>query len=309
MTIYELSKELILGTRLKRLSDRFLLDVSNIYKAMNIAFEPSWFPIFFLLDRYTEMNVSDISNELDITKSGASQMISLLEKKDIVKITCGKDDKRTRFVSFDNNGFNLLKQIKPIWKLIQNEMTKMLDEGENSPYFLKAISEIERSFKKEDLNTRVLRSFENDAYSISGYYKKYYNAVKELFFLWVFNHGIDDIGLLDNFNSKIRKNADYVFIALRNKDVAGTIITVLNGGKGDAFLCFREDMEGKADTKLVKHFLDKIERLKLNCINIRFDKDKADVADFLHKNGFKKCSERKSCDSERSVVIYRKIQN
>jgi len=148
MTIYELSKELILGTRLKRLSDRFLLDVSNIYKTMNIAFEPSWFPIFFLLDRYTEMNVSDISNELDITKSGASQMISLLEKKDIVKITCGKDDKRTRFVSFDNNGFNLLKQIKPIWKLIQDEMTKMLDEGEDSPHFLKAISEIERSFKK-----------------------------------------------------------------------------------------------------------------------------------------------------------------
>ncbi len=309
MTIYELSKELILGTRLKRLSDRFLLDVSNIYKTMNIAFEPSWFPIFFLLDRYTEMNVSDISNELDITKSGASQMISLLEKKDIVKITCGKDDKRTRFVSFDNNGFNLLKQIKPIWKLIQDEMTKMLDEGEDSPHFLKAISEIERSFKKEDLNTRVLRSLKNDTYSVSGYYKKYYNTVKELFFLWVFNHGIDDIGLLDDFNSKIKKNADYVFIALRNKDVAGTIITVLNGGKGDAFLCCREDTNGKANTKLVKHFIDKIGRLKLNCMNIRFDKDKADAADILHKNGFKKCSEHKSCDSERSVVIYRKIQN
>lgn len=309
MTIYELSKELILGTRLKRLGDRFLSDVSNIYKTMGILFEPSWFPVFFLLDRYTEMNVSDISNELDITKSGTSQMISLLEKKGLVKITCRERDRRTRFVSFDDSGFNLLKRIKPVWKLIQSEMTKMLDEGANSSHFLEAISEVERSFKKQGLNLRVLKDLEEDTCFISEYDKKYYYKVKELFFLWVFNYGIDDVGLLDNFHSMIQENAKYTFIALRNKDVTGAIITVSNGSKCNVFLCDREDVNSKTGIKLVECLLNEVEKLKPISLNIRFDEDKTNVAETLNRNGFKYYSKRKSRDSDKKFVIFEKALN
>ncbi|MEJ2628142.1 MAG: helix-turn-helix domain-containing protein, partial [bacterium] len=68
--------ELILGTRLKRISDKFLTDVSKIYKKLNIPFEVSWFPIFYLLNEKGKLSVTDLARELEITHSAVSQMIN-----------------------------------------------------------------------------------------------------------------------------------------------------------------------------------------------------------------------------------------
>ncbi|NJK95340.1 MAG: hypothetical protein HC905_10870 [Bacteroidales bacterium] len=46
---YEKLGELVIASRLRRLSERFVLDIGNIYKSRNIDFEPGWFHIMFLL--------------------------------------------------------------------------------------------------------------------------------------------------------------------------------------------------------------------------------------------------------------------
>ena len=52
MSIYKKTGVLLFGTRLKRLSDKFLSDLSKIYKDEDIRFEAGWFPVFYLLDSH-----------------------------------------------------------------------------------------------------------------------------------------------------------------------------------------------------------------------------------------------------------------
>ena len=70
MNAYQKAVELIVGSRLKRLSDRYLSDVAKVYKAHHIPFETAYFPVFYLLSRYTRLKVSDVARELAITQSG-----------------------------------------------------------------------------------------------------------------------------------------------------------------------------------------------------------------------------------------------
>ena len=69
MSFYSEIGELILGTRLKRISERFLIDLSKIYKSRNIPFEPSWFSIFYLLDQNKQMSIGEIASKMDISQS------------------------------------------------------------------------------------------------------------------------------------------------------------------------------------------------------------------------------------------------
>jgi len=58
MNIYADAGLLILGTRMKRISDRFLSEVSKIYKERKIGFEPVWFPVFLPVG-YERPDVAD----------------------------------------------------------------------------------------------------------------------------------------------------------------------------------------------------------------------------------------------------------
>ena len=64
MTFYRQTGELIFGTRLKRLSDRFLMDVARIYKTLDIPFVIGWFPLFYLLNEQGTLSVTEIAREL-----------------------------------------------------------------------------------------------------------------------------------------------------------------------------------------------------------------------------------------------------
>ena len=84
MIFYREAGELIFGSRLKRISERFLMDVSKIYKSLNIPFEVSWFPLFYLLNERGKLSVTEIARELEITHSAVSQLVTILQKKKLI---------------------------------------------------------------------------------------------------------------------------------------------------------------------------------------------------------------------------------
>ena len=63
MTFYRRTGELILGTRLRRLSERILADVSRVYREMSIPFETSWFPLFHLLHERGSLSVTEVARD------------------------------------------------------------------------------------------------------------------------------------------------------------------------------------------------------------------------------------------------------
>lgn len=138
MNAYKMAVELIVGSRLKRLSEKFLSDIAKVYKARNIPFETAYFPVFYLLSHHKgPIKVSDVARQLEITQSGASQMINSLVKKELVRYDRDQEDKRIRTLSFTPEGQALLAQVKPVWDAIRQSFRQVLDQGDNSRYFLK----------------------------------------------------------------------------------------------------------------------------------------------------------------------------
>lgn len=162
MSFYKDAGELIFGTRLKRISDRFLIDVSRIYKKLGIPFEVSWFPLFYLLHYKNCLSVTEIAKELQITHSAVSQLVTNLEKKNLVKFIDDENDKRKRIIGFTESGQKMMHELKPVWKSMRESMRFLLNKKENSASLLTALDEIEETLEKNSLCERVLKKIKHN---------------------------------------------------------------------------------------------------------------------------------------------------
>lgn len=152
---YEKLGQLVLGSRLRKLSERLMLEMGNVYKDRGIEFEPGWFHIMYLLSENEKMSITQISEVLQVSHPSVIQVVGVLEKRDIVKISIDSNDKRKRMVELSDNGTNLLERIKPVWNEIDQMMIAFLSEGEYSSNILNAITEIEKSLDSKSLAERM----------------------------------------------------------------------------------------------------------------------------------------------------------
>jgi DNA-binding MarR family transcriptional regulator len=161
MNLYREAGELLLGSRLKRIGDRFLTEVSRVYRLSNIDFDPAWFPVFFLLDRDAAVTISGFADKLQISQSGATQLIKGLEKKGLLEEFQAKDrDRRTKNVRFTPKGIERLEEVRPVWQALAYSMESLLTEGINSSRFLPALTELEDGFDSCALGDRVLEELQ-----------------------------------------------------------------------------------------------------------------------------------------------------
>ncbi|WP_236652723.1 MarR family winged helix-turn-helix transcriptional regulator [Chitinophaga vietnamensis] len=114
MSFYSSLGYLIFGSRLRRLSEYFLMEVNKVYEQKGIAFDASWFPVFYLLSREQSMPMIDIAEQLEISHSAVSQMVNNLKKKGLMKTAPCKDDGRRQLVAFTKKGEELLHQVQPV---------------------------------------------------------------------------------------------------------------------------------------------------------------------------------------------------
>ena len=162
MSIYKMSGELILGSRLKRIGDRLLNEVALTYKALGLPFESSWFPVFFLLDQHDTMTVNQIATALEISQPGVSQMVAGLEKKGMLQVAFSETDKRVRTVSLSAAGKELLENVKPVWTAMQSVLKRMLGKSETTAQLLKALDELEEILTVQPVSQNVIKMMESD---------------------------------------------------------------------------------------------------------------------------------------------------
>ncbi|WP_162138544.1 MarR family winged helix-turn-helix transcriptional regulator [Hippea alviniae] len=297
MSVFSLAGELILGSRFKRLSDRFLTDVSLIYKNQQIEFEPSWFAIFYLLDRYGELTMSEIAHHLDLTQSAVSQSIASLQEKGLVIIKPDEKDKRFKVVCFTQKAKEILKSAKPIWKLIRTKMREMLDEGENSKFMLEALDELESAFRRKPLSKRVLESIKNSSFAFVRYADVYYLSLKKLVFEWMFNFGCADEEIVDDFKGFIKKTDS--ILAVKEREVVAAVIYIKD--KNSVLVCDKDDVDNKVAASLTSKFFSEVK--PSNC-RVLLDADKPMIMEMLLNEGFKlsKITERE--DVNRRVAEF-----
>lgn len=155
MNFYQSLGFLVFGSRLKRLSDTFLSDVNRIYKSHNISFDAAWFPVFYILSEQEQVTISDIATRLEVTHSAASQLLSNLQEKGLVKSEVPASDARKKVVRFTPKGKKILDQVLPVWTALQQAMEQLIGEGAHSSKVLEALAEMEAGLAREPLLNRI----------------------------------------------------------------------------------------------------------------------------------------------------------
>lgn len=155
MSFYPSLGYLVFGSRLRRLSEYFLMEVNKVYEQAGIPFDASWFPVFYLLSKQQPVPMIDISEQLEISHSAVSQMVTNLKKKGLLKTTPCKEDGRRQLVAFSKKGEELLQQIQPVWEAITEAMNELVMENKQSQQVLAAIAQIEQSVQQTSLSERI----------------------------------------------------------------------------------------------------------------------------------------------------------
>jgi len=155
MNFYQSLGYLFFGTRLKRLSEAYLNDVNKVYHKQKIDFDASWFPVFYILSENAEVSIRHLSNELLISHSAASQMVSNLQQKGYIKSVVSKKDARHKVVTFTAKGQKLLQKVQPVWKALQEAMEELASEKSQSKKILDALTAMEINLQQQSLFERV----------------------------------------------------------------------------------------------------------------------------------------------------------
>jgi len=155
MNFYQNLGYLVLGSRLRRLSESFLSEINRAYQLEGIDFDASWFPVFYLLSKNESLSIKDLSEQIEISHPAASQLITRLKNKDLVVATTCADDGRRQLVQLTDNGKALLARILPVWEAVSQAMEQLVSTDAGCRELLPAITSLENTFKDINLASRI----------------------------------------------------------------------------------------------------------------------------------------------------------
>jgi DNA-binding MarR family transcriptional regulator len=155
MNLYQSLGYLVLGSRLRRLSEGFLAEINRAYQNEGIDFDASWFPVFYLLSKNNSLSIKELSEQTEVSHPAASQLITNLKNRNLVTSATCTDDGRKQLVQLTESGKQLLEQILPVWNAILSAMDDLLLEEPRCVELLPTISSLETAFKSTNLSERI----------------------------------------------------------------------------------------------------------------------------------------------------------
>ncbi len=294
MDFYRQTGELIFGTRLKRISEKFLTDVSKVYKVLDIPFEVSWFPIFYLLNQKGALSVTEIARELQITHSAVSQWVNVLQKKNLIKFTDDANDRRKRLVDFTVKGSRLIPTLKPIWESMTKAMQNLLTEGQDSVNLLATLSQLEDSIEKESLYERIIREVKKTQLgdiTVSPYGPADEGPFKNLILSWLIHNNeatVSDSDLINQPEVKIQKEDALILMAKSQELCIGTIVVQVNNGRAEiVYLVVDEPWQRRQiGKKLVQEAVQNLKNRHIHHIRVQLDRRMSHAIKLFKDTGF-----------------------
>jgi len=294
MDFIEALGSVALGSRIKNLSELLMKDVSNIYKDQGIDFEPRWFTLFQLLLKRKEVQVTEISRELNQTHPAAVQVINSLEKKKLISSRKDKADQRKRLVSLTKKGKKLADELASVWEAIHRAALEIL--AESDPALLEHIADMEKAIRQKSTYRRVNEilienSIQNIEFvSFEEKYRKDFRMLNEDWlneYLDISTH--DHHVLSDPVNEIINKNGR-IFLMLSRKEVIGTYVLLqLNDNHCELskFTIKKKYRGKKLGVRMMEHIIQEANSLGCNSILLYTHQKLGEATQLYHKTGFK----------------------
>lgn len=223
--IRELS-EMAFASRLKRLSERLMKDVSLLYHKLGIDFESRWFGIYYALHRRSPRTVTGLSAVLGVTHTAVSNLAREMEKEGLLSSSPGRKDARERLIRITPKGRLVAKELSPIWREVKSA-TEELIISSGSDLF-RAFDTIERQLDRQDMYERVWLRLKGSLpadVEIREYtpsMKKHFKALNTEWLREYFSVEEKDRKMLSDPARTIVRSGGAILFAVLDGEVAGT---------------------------------------------------------------------------------------
>lgn len=146
-------KELAIGSRLKRMSERMLNDAAQVYQQFGIDVQPKWFTLLALLDKKGQVSVVEAADYLGLSQPALSQFCRQLAQKDLITFTVDSCDSRKRNIALSPVGIEQVKDMQPMWQAVQSAAADLCSEFDNQFYL--SLQKLEKAQTKRSLLQRT----------------------------------------------------------------------------------------------------------------------------------------------------------
>lgn len=269
---------LALGSRLRRLSERLMRDVTRVYDAQQVEFEPRWFAVTYLLNQEGTMNVTAIARALGLTHPAINQIADAMVKRGLLVGQKAKADERQRMLSLTPKAKEVVKRLTPVWEEIEAANRELLRSAGKD--LLTMLSRIEKELDRTDMYQRVMARLQDrrlDSIEVVEYrpsFKKYFKSITVEWLEKYFSVEPSDEVILNDPVGKIINKGGMVFFAKLDGEVVGTCALFKQGAK--EFKLGKMGVIPKAQGQQVGRCL--------LAVALDFARQKGAAAVFLHTN-------------------------
>jgi DNA-binding MarR family transcriptional regulator len=141
-----------IGGRLRRLSESIDEDASRIYADFGIEFQQRWVGVLEELSKRGPCSVGELAQMLGIRHASVSQTRRSLEESRLVQSTADPGDARSRRLSLTERGRQFVRQLEPVWNLL-NATSVELDE--EAGHVIAALDRLDAALSRRSLYHRV----------------------------------------------------------------------------------------------------------------------------------------------------------
>ncbi|MBC8156198.1 MAG: MarR family transcriptional regulator [Bacteroidetes bacterium] len=145
--------ELVIASRLRRLSDVYWQGVTTIYRESGIDFEVKWATVFLLIARLGPISVMEIADRLGITHPAVIQIVNELVRKELITSEKSEQDSRKRLLTLSPVGEAIIPRMQPLWDAVCAVNQEMINKQTHN--LLLALQEMEDQFAEKSFASRI----------------------------------------------------------------------------------------------------------------------------------------------------------
>lgn len=212
---------ILLGSRLRKLSEALFSGVDQIYESHGVTLPSKCFPILFLLRDHGRLGISELARLLGQSHAAVSQMSRKLLAHGVVREWPDKADERRRLLGLSSDGSRLMKRLEPVWAQIVSAVEELGGYQELSA----ALTAMDHALQQRGFSHRIrVAGNRNKVIEIIPFERRYAKDFKRLNLEWVEKYfrvePVDEAVL--SHPERIIKNGGAIFLARAGREIIGT---------------------------------------------------------------------------------------
>lgn len=222
---------LAFASRLRRLSERLMQDVSSVYADYDSDFEARWFPVAYLLSQHPAMAVTEISGILGYTHPAVVQIASAMERHGLMKSRSDAGDGRRRLLSLTARGKATVRKIAPVWDAVRRCTQEIIDGSGHD--VLVVLGAVEQELDRQELLPRIRHALSSEVkVEIIPFTRSLTHHFERLNREWL-GHDVPiephDRVVIADPESEIIAHGGHVLFARVDRKIVGTAAVVTHG--------------------------------------------------------------------------------